>query len=498
MVDYDYDKFKYSYGKLMDIYNSNKKELDNIFLLMSKNYKIPYQNVKDSYLRGLYAVLVEDHKESLTRKKNILRSAILYYLVMLVVFFATFFKKNKEKVETDIVFDGTHLGWYFHNYKHLDKARPKHLTSKLFIGANSKSVYKNSIQEEIKDINEIEIINRAKAWTFFEKEIAREVIKNEFFNFLTYYKLSKELNMDFVDISLRIIRSILVSYSESCNISAKYLITMGDHYYNGIRYHYFKNNGIQNIVAVQNGLRLGIYTDSFYIYCDYYYAFNEAVFDKLVGLQCKYKMVSGSIKAAIFLEQIKEYKDVIEFDVLLINHPMEGGNISLDSKEMFMQTTKYLSKYAQENSHLKINFLVKKADENVSNEYFNKIKSLMKDANATFQYSQGIDSYKTMITSKVIINLYSSLENEAYSFKKRVFNVNCNNMHEAIFKFKMEDNIGTLVDCSYENFSSKLDKLLDDNDLEVKEFYKEEFEKNKIFYDNPIQMFYDSLETKKV
>lgn len=494
----NYNNYKDIFSNTIDFYTQNKNELDKVFESFSNKYQIPYENIKDSYLREILSILTERRKTNLKKKKNIVFNFIFYYGIMFVVFFSTFFRNKKKNVQTDILFDGTDIGWYFNHYKFLDQKKPLGLKSKLFVGANSYKRYESYIQPGIKSITEIDIINRWKSWYCFESSIARKVIKNEFFNFFKYNKLSSTLEIDFVNISLRIIRSILVSESESKNITVKYLLTFGDHYFNGIRYYTFKKNGIKNIVAIQNGLRLGISTDSMFINCDYYYAFNKDVFEYLKGLNCEHKISSGSIKAALFLEQLKEYKEVVDFDILLINHPMESSEHSQETRDMYMQTVKYLSRYVEENPKIKINFLLKSTQVHLSNPYFNEIKSLMKKANATFQYSGGLDSYKSILTSKVIINMYSSLERESYSFRRKVLNINCNNIHEPIFKFTMEDDIGTLVECSYEKFSHKLNKLLDDNDLEVKEFYKTKFEENKIFYDNPIQMFYDSLETKKV
>jgi hypothetical protein len=480
--------------KSRNIYTENIL-INEIVKDISNKYNIPYENVKTSLIRAILNTLSEPKKINMRRKSPFLKRFIQYYMIMGYFFILTLFGAKYQFEEADILFDEKFIlvnnTWFTTYYEPiLSYLSRKKYTCKAFLNP----LLRTHIFAKKEDtfVYPISTVNRKYSYFYFEKKISQKILINDFFLFSKLYKVSKEIELDFVNIYLRIIRQIAVSESQSKNVSAKFLITAGDHYFNGIHYFIIKKNGIKNIITIQNGLRKKDTEGACnYFYSDYYLAHNkETAFNYLNNTFCMKKIPIGSFLSGVLFHRFREENLSVYNDILFWHHPVDKLQTQIKfpgTLPMVKTIIDHLSQFMQEHPQLTLKYISKS---NVDgNEFYEECKEKLNYSNVTFEAIYGNDSYKLVYQSRLIVNIWSTMGYESLGFDKKVLHVSYDHLADTLLMQDfIEDNLGSLHEKSYEAFRDRVLYLLNNNNEEIESFYQALKHKYNPTDENPLKI----------
>lgn len=453
-----------------ETYRNNCKEFSAVENNLIKKYGFSKSLAQDAVLYEITSLVYRN--DNPLKKINIL-SLVLFYALFLVIivcyplfFLYDFFKK---KHSYDVVFEEMwdERSLYSRFYKKIHE-NIKRYSIGLFLTAPF--IKKITKVKKIKDWNKVVVDSRNNNIVFDSKIVFR-VIKNDFLFGFSLYKASSK-DVDLVFLYLRLLRRILMCYSQVANLKSRAIISAVDYYWSPIKYFYYKKN-IDNILLTQHNHKDNFLYGRVLAYCDYYFAHSIDSIKKMSINSDAILEPVGSLQLGDFLNQNK-----IKYDILFINQTvcddLKKGSPELDQNLLIQShdiLIKNFKRYVDKHPDLNIVYMTKPTYMDIEPAKSNK--QIFSNKNVYFTTAYGQETFSLVSNSKIIINMYSSVGREAYGLDKKVLWVNYNNCCD-IFDLGIEvDDIHTLVsDNSYQAFEEKINLLLSDNKTVDKHYQK--------------------------
>lgn len=452
----------------MNSYQEIEKLYQNyvgLFKNMEELFKVSYDIDKDITKDNIKRLFTTYHFKEI-QLFYFIKSFTIYYLVIFYFLLLSIFSKNEKKIKSDVIYelyDSNSFNTYFLK-----------INSILNTFVSSKIMLTEKVLLE--NIN-LDIICRCHKY-IYNKTISKLIFTREVLKFWTYYKLSKEYNIDVIDIILRQLKQIALFETQSQNIESKVLLSNGDNHFTPYRYFIYKKNGIKNIFLIQNGLRGQIselVPGNFYVYCDYYFAYGQKSFDVQEGMFCQNKIPIGSIQVSNKLESlnIKLNDCQIEYDIVFIEQiPIydHAGFVLAEYLLMISHLCEFKRKYPQYTILYRTNIHKREMPE-VKKEHGNFLDSFdksMTSAGILVDKYINKDAYEAMFKSKLVVCYNSSMGTEALAMNKRVLYINYNRINST---FSHKEEIGVLIDKSYIKFEDKILMLLNKKDDTIDEYF---------------------------
>jgi hypothetical protein len=436
---------------------------------------IPPEILKDSLKRVLVESIHPDGKKRfLLNYRSSAKDFFVYYFVMTYFFILSFpFRKKTLCKHYDIVFE---CGKYFDfdsNYRLLYEKLKRFNIAILSLVSNIRK-------------DEIPILDKSNT-TIYCNLISSKIYKSQFFKYFFYRSLSKKTSINFINLSLRIMRYIALYNTHAKGFSAKFLVSAGDIYYNSLRYYIYKKNSIDNIMLIQSGMKSGVYSSTsgdLYVYSDYYFGYGKHFIDNLYG-KIKYKLAIGSIRLyqEVINKTISEKNDVLFIEQMAFIERKNDHSMTTYLKIVDM-LIEFASKFKEYNIVYRIRPLKLSVYYN-DPEKMNIINSMyarITNAGITIDDFSNT-SYDAILNSKVIVYYTSALGFESLGLNKRTLCCNIDKM----LNLPNEDTIGVLTEHSHELFRSKLLYLLESNNRDITNYYKKEKEKFQNIEGSPIE-----------
>lgn len=440
------------YDKVETYYKDKEKQFNYFEEKLCKDFGIPKDILVDTIKSYLVQIICYHGKNTyLQKRRSILFSIFLYPIGGLYFFYLSIFGKKSCNVEVDILYEEWNaVGTHFEKFYRPIYNSLIHKKQMIFATINEKD-------EIFKD--DILVLKRNIKFNL-EKEISRKIFQKSFTNFFILLNFSIKYQFDFLNLYLRILRSMCKYETESKNIKADFLITAFDNGYNALRYWIYKKNGIKNIISIQNGFRLDMY-----LYSDFYFSYGKKQITNMYGLKAREIIYSGSFPLFYLFQKYKNIN--IKYDIVLIE---EYANFDFENGyriTTFKKILENFKEFAKRNNKFKIAYRVRKVREIGEDDYYLPIDSLLKDSNIIFESSQSKDSYEAVMKSRVVITYCSSLGFEAIGMNKKVLICNYDN-----FDFLPNiDSPAVSLDGSYEEFEEKLLYLLNIDYNLMEEYY---------------------------
>jgi len=451
-----------TYEKVENLYKNNQES----FILFEReflnSFDIPTYIFRDTIKRLLVEAVNKNGKKSfMLNYTYTIKDMFLYYIVMFYFFLLSFFikKQNKQK-KYDVVFECELYYDFESNYKKLYE-KIKHLKVAIFSKIGHLDKYN------------LFVFNK-KNQIIYDYEISNIILKTQINKFFIYKKLSVKSNINFINLSLRMMRYIALYESDSKDVFTKCFISAADIYYNSLRYYIYKKNGMENIMLIQSGMKQGknsTWSVDLYVHCDYYFGYSKYFIDSLCG-NIANKLPIGSVRL------YQETCDLIPsevFDIMFVEQmafvEMEHGH----KMSSYLKIVNMLIEFALKHKQYKIVYRIRplklsvyfddKEKMNIINDLYNRLKN----ANIIIDdYSE--NSYHVLSKSKVIVYYTSTLGFEALGLDKKTLCCNIDKNENLPFN----DEIGVLVEDNYTVFEKKLLYLLNSKNENIKKYYKEQ------------------------
>jgi hypothetical protein len=442
------------YNNIERYYEMHADVLSTLTYKMSNDFNISHNILKDAIKRSLSEILADGPKSFLQTKKVPFKYRVFYYGVMLL-FLLNFFvgKKIKKPKLKKIVFDGWNINGYKHFYKPLLNLLEK----------DDVVLYITNHHNLFKEINS----NIAKIYSnkyLFDSNVSKNIFKTQSLSLGFYCNLSKQLNINFVYIALKIFKNIATYATHAKQINCYVLFSAADNSYNSLRYDIYRKNGIQNIALFQNGLRSGEWandTVDLYTYCDYYFGFGAEQIYIQKGMVCNNKISIGSIKLDSMLKKYQNYNTKEHFDITFLAS-YEENDTPYIKVETYKTIIDNLCLFKKNHPNLNIFYSDKKRI-NKSKKY-NLMIDKIKSSGIVCSSDNINNSYEAISCSKVVLFYRTTIGLEALAMNKIVLNLNYD---KDMIPISQHDYSAVLTNSSYEKFESRLLFLLASNKSEL-------------------------------
>ena len=459
---------------------------------VKKRFDIPIKYVNDQIRKDIYYIYMSKTDNiyfnyNLRFKEFIYALSFYLYLIFSLPFssiYYAFIRKNKFDVIYEEMWPGDTSAYKrFYNYieKHLLKCSTAILVT---------PIYKPL--KKIKKIDEYKnkkTINRGLSNYLFHPYDILSLLKNDFFSIYKLFIESKKSKVNLIMMYLRITRRIIFYKAQTYNVSANVLIGANDYYWNPTKYYIYKNNGFNNIILLQHNYKHDIDANSLYIYCDIYFADskNALALSKYIIAREKYSI--GNVQLSPFVKNEKNY---IRNDIFVVHHPIKSSDYDNSSGltnqallEMYELFLSHLETFAEKFPQFSIVYVSKKfKDHKIL--YFNENKDRFKDINNIECVTKyGKETYDLINSSKLLINIFSSLGVQAYGLNKRVLWININNILDSLGLPNTKEDIDIVVEDEYDVFEKKLLNLLQNDSKEMEEFLENKKQEYMNIQENP-------------
>lgn len=442
--------------------------LENIFF---DDFSVPHYITRD-YIKYILSLSVENDVKNQDKEFMYLHyykqtKMFIFFIITMIYFLINSIlgSNRKKNTKTDILYE--------YGYEHIYRIIFKKL-NKFNVAVICFSNIENKINDLYQNVKNI-FNTKSTRNTKFLKSTSWRIFKKQIFRYLSYDRLSRELEFDIVTLSLRILKHMAAFESDMNGISSKVLITANCNGYTSLRYYIYKKY-INNLIIIENGINIksarcdGLW----FIYSDYYIEMGKS--NKIdMGMNCKNIKPMGSLTLANNLYDIKSKNiklDII-YDIVFMEQYIIKNSDNFDT-DYYIKILNYLAEFSNKYPQYKILYRARNSRDfkhSVSvQEYVNKYDEIIKSSNIILDDKISSNSYESILKSKVVVFYASSIGVEALAMNKKVLCVNFNKKH--FCKFTEEDSICMLYENSYDKFEEKLNYLLCNDNSGIVEFYK--------------------------
>jgi surface carbohydrate biosynthesis protein len=467
------------YVEVEEYYKMNIKYFSEMEKILLDDFCIP-RNVAADTIKHYLVATVNGGVNSFFLYPKKLKSNIIYliagaFLLLMTVVGA----RSKKIINCDIVFDNCFSRNFDINYQviydRLSSYKIKILQT--FRTGQSRYVdFKQKLETSSEDLQEHHISAYAKYTNYYAANVSLKIFISVCKHFIQYRTLTNTMNFDFLQLAIRIYKSIAIYETDVNVIRSKILVTFDDNGYGALRYFIYKKK-IGTIMAIQNGYRFGYQSNrmgDMYLYSDYYFGFGKNNIDIQKGMVSGNKLGVGSLRLQNALVNYKDMAPLdFQYDVLFLEQLSEV-DLPAFRLETYMQCISLLCEFAIRNPHYRVAYRarVDRADLHFfgqrTQQSAKKIDEMLEKANVILSYNMKKNSYVEILKSKVILFYTSTLGFESIGMNKRVINLNLNKLSMGL---SLEDDIGTLVENNYSLFDQKLLFLINGTGCEIDKFY---------------------------
>lgn len=481
-------------------YQKNIKAFKEFEKIINTAYNLNEEVSNRTVKRILVPYIAKNSKINIFNRTTTCISLFFIPAVLIYLFILLLISKNTPKKETsyDVIFDG----WsnkekdnqlFFERY--YIKINDCLITKRRALIEPNVHKRKNN---EILSLYKIGLIQRHKA---MKKEIVIRILKNYLKNLTKLINISINNNINFIVIYVQILRQYKVHQLNAQSIKcAKYLISAGDNYYTPLMYHIYKENGVQNIVLIQNGFRTEEFDSSFYITCDHYFSLTPAMTQNHLGLKA-YEDISyiGSLRLYNTVSDITI--NTPKFDIIFIETIVENDMFLNKNHRLYpvsinyLKAFEFLAEFSNKHKDLKIIYRVKKQEysDNAS-MYLEKRNAIISNSTIVLDDTIHQNSYEAILDSKVVVYSHSTMGFESVLLNK---NVLCCNFGKFNFLLSSEDEIGVIVEDNFHIFEKKLLTLLK-NDASVEEYFNNKRCLYGTLVDNPYEIILNTIKLEEI
>jgi hypothetical protein len=455
------------YKKVESYYLSHKTSFFFLESWIERDLNIPANIVKDTIKRVLVETVSDNgSKQHLLQKKNFLFQFIAYYFGFLYFYLIKFFGKNSHYLfSSDVLFEELGGDTFGAFYKGINNKIEGFSVKRVLFSGNLNLSSKDDFLDRSCNIN-------------FSKDIGRLISSMQKNKYRELWLMSKKTNLDFVHLFWLLIRYIAMYETQSAGIKCRFLLSSGDSYYNSLRTYIYHKNGIEKIALIQNGLRGGRYinfSSDMYTHCDYYFGYGHKQIDIQSGMRCDNRVPIGSVR--LHNETNLSASIEIDFDVVYIEGYSKIKDAHFDP-HIYNKSVNHLCEFATKHRQYRILYANKKsvrlAADSADIEYYNKLDRKLSLAGICsqndFYYST---VYEAVLASKVVVYYMTTVGIEALALGKKVL---CCNYNKAEFLLSDKDELGVIIDGSYDAFEEKLLNLINDIKKSDKYYNKKKFE----------------------
>ena len=437
------------------IYYDNENSFRTLENYFESKYSIPKNILQDTIIRELVS--------SSNKKVSLLK----YYGFIFILLVSTIFYKKKKKHKGDILFDNftitAYNRFYKHIYENLENKKMSYLSSEIS-------------EQYPTDISFV------KTNKLYERKISFKIIFNELFGYFKYKSMSKKFGIDYLYISTKILYWLAKYKTDIDNVNYKLLISNGDNYYNAIRYYIYKQSAIKQIFLFQNGTRganIHNISKDYCVYSDYYFAHGTKSILLQKGMNAKKKIPFGSIS---LLPYLKSKQKELKYDIVFLEQMtphrdklFEGKEVKNATFENYMLILEHLAKFSNEFPNLKILYRVISVKRDVYPDLVKEIDERLKNSNVIIDEHIHNNSHEAIINSNVCLIYSSTVGFEALGLGKKVLFFNYNNLD---FVLSKKDEIGVVIEKSYETFKKKVLYVTNNDNHKIQDYYNQ---RKKIF-----------------
>jgi hypothetical protein len=418
---------------------------------LEKDLKIPVNITRDTIKRILIEVISNNgSKRHFFKKKNPIFQFIVHYFLFFFFYLIKYFgKKSYDSFSSDVLFEEFGNGTFCAFYKGINDKIEGLSVKRVLFSINSDASFQEGYLDRSCHLN-------------FSKDVGVLIssMQKKFFRELRL--MSSKTSIDFFYLFWMLIRYVALYETQSSGIKCRFLLSSGDSYYNSLRAYIYRKNGIENIALIQNGLRGGRYinfSSDMYTHCDYYFGYGYKQIDIQSGMQCDYKMPIGSVR--LHNETNLPASVKIDFNVVYV----EGYSKIKDSHfdpEIYNKSVDNLCKFSAKHKQYRVLYVNKNSSRLAADsedvKFYNKLDKKLFLAGIYSQNSSHSGTvYDAVLSSEVVVYYMTTVGIEALALGKKVL---CCNYNKAEFLLSDKDELGVVVDDSYDAFEEKLLNLI--------------------------------------
>ena len=401
--------------------------------------------------------------------------AILYFL-----FLSIFGRRNFKEKKVDVLFENCFSSGIQDDYIGLYNNLGCHnlgVMQTSYIRGYSLLKFWKSVEINIGSLSRSVFITYAKYSGYYNSAISRRILFSLCKRYKSYVKLSNVMGLNFLQLALRISKSIAVYETDIGPLKAKVLISFDDNAYRSLRYYIYKKK-INSIMVIQNGCRMGFESNrlgDMYLYSDYYFGFGEKSIQIQSGMISTNKLGVGSLRLFNVTSKNNHLTNSsYEYDVIFLEQLSES-EVPAYSFITYRKCVELICKFAIDNPQYNVVYRTRISRKNLRlmgdkiNSDALLIESMLKEAGICISDDMTKDSYLEVLRSKVVIFYTSTLGFEAIGINKRVLNLNLDKLSIGISN---KNEIDTLVDYDHNLFQKKLHYLLESSSSKLSELMR--------------------------
>lgn len=436
------------HAQVEKIYRDHKKAFGVLEGIFFDEHSIPHEITKDAVKQRILRELNNNEVSNkwLFNPKRPIYNLTIYIAAMCYLLWCSLFGSRHRRVDVDVLFD-----YWFPNCDDFYDGILKELPS-LNIAAFSPSIDEGHKYSRIPPSKRFVRKHRP-----YSCRSAWAVFKSHYRRFGIYWSLTKQTNIDFIDLALRLCSEVAGHKSSIEGLSSKILVSANDNGYSPYRYHLYRSNGIGSIFLIQNGGRVEILAFyNSYIYCDHYIGWSQQRLDDFVEMHCKDKIAIGSIKLSNFLLSHSDKETNIKYDIIFVGQDIESDH---PKNAIYLNLLQNLVRYSTENSKIRVAYC-RKPGTFAHPSLCKQIDLILSDSSVIMLNSiNSLSSYEYVLNSSLIVSLDSSLRCEALMLGKPV--ISCSDRYEHYdFIVKYSDPCFVISTDDYCVFSNKINFLL--------------------------------------
>lgn len=324
------------------------------------------------------------------------------------------------------------------------------------------------------------------------------LLKGSILSFLFFLNYSYHKKTNFVYLYLKFVYYYIVYTLRVQNVKeVKNFVSAGDNYFDPMMYFIYKKNGIKNILLIQTAIRGEDFQSSFFMTCDSYFAFDKRIVNNYLGLKAYNgvkHIASFKLYNAVKDINIKESK----YDIVFIETPadneaiMDKNHPNYLHARSFFNSLEMLNKFAEKYPTIKVLYRVKRKGKFPKKEklFEEKRNSILRDSLIILDKKIHKNSYEAILDSKLVLYVFSTMGLESITLGKRVL---CCNLDRIGNLLSCKDEIGVIVENSFDIFEEKILTLLNDGNVNVQNYFQEKQKKYGNLKENPSSIIYSNL-----
>lgn len=427
-----------------NIYSKNKDAFEVLGKIFLEEYSIPLEVTRDEVKRRILGGLENQLPSKwLHSPKGFIHSLAMYLAAMAYLLWCALFGTHYPKAEVDVLFDywvPTTDKWYAEIIENLPALKIAAISPSFYQGYNHSLIPASNM-----------LVRKPRP---FSRKAAQAGFISHFRRFNFYWDLTKQTNIDFVDLGLRLCADVVRHISNIDGITAKILVSANDNGYSPYRYHLYRSNGVGSIFLIQNGGRVAL-TEFFnsYIYSDFYIGWSQQRMDDFVEMRVQNKIAMGPLLLSKFLLSRGGEDTGILYDIVFIEQPHSPVS---PQHVIYLKLLQNLARFSVENPEIRVAYSRRRDIHEFPSLSAQFDAILRESAVAILDVTSHLSSYENVLRSSVVVSFDSSMRCEAILLGKPV--LSCTYRHDD-FIVKYSDPCLVSSD-DYGDFSHKLEFLL--------------------------------------